>query len=188
MEQLNIPSNPEAHWIELEYRVPSLRVKALGDAAPVMRLEALYQIDKVFVRNGFDENHDYMKAGLGFDWRFRVPWQEASIWVFPQFFYDKIRDYDGVQRSLSGRPDDTTELLISMETTYFRTKIKPSVIYWRKFEDQSDLWNLDLKYDWTNKLTMHLGAWFFEGSKDNWGFKAYDNKDYIYFKIAKQFG
>ena len=181
--------------------ITPLKASFLGGVAPVVRLETFYGFNNTFTftnpLNPYDqrfEKSDEFRGAIGVDWKVKIPFlnPRAYFFISPQFNYRRIIDFPSIEdvTASGGTPvkknNYQTTLMIS--TAYFHSKLTPSIFWLRDIDSKSDMFRLQLIYDYSNKWHFTLGTLLLSGDKKGQGFQLFDNKDYIYFKISYKWG
>jgi hypothetical protein len=185
--------------------LPFLKASALGNVAPVMRMEAWYGYKNTFSDalstgappqpNSFQQ-FDEFRAAVGFDWKIKAPAlnEKAYFTISPQIYLRWINlpsphDGDWYDTSLTkvGKTMWIGSLFLS--TTYFNAKLAPSFFWLHDFYYNSDFFRIQTTYDWSSQWRFTLGALLFRGSelpdfKANNGFVLFDNKNQLFMKIT----
>lgn len=186
--------------------IAPLRASALGGVAPVVRIEGTYTFsDEYAFMNPMIPHSDHFvtsdefRVSLGVDWKVKIPFlnERAFFMISPQIYYRKIMDFPdgevgtGVKDYMLTHDQlYTTTLMVS--TNYFNSKLTPSVVWLRDWQDfggkgYSDFWRLQLRYDYSEKWQFTTGFMFFNGTEQNIGFNNFSEKDYAYFKVGYKF-
>jgi hypothetical protein len=167
-----------------------LRHPVLGGVSPVMRLETFYAFDSTFATttNTFEKSDEFRWA-LGLDWKVKIDLLNPKHYfsISPQFFHQKIRDYPHGYAYQNFEDDNYTGTLMMM-TNYAHGKIIPSFFLIRDFTNRASMCRAQLTYDRTHEWHYTVGALWFNGKEPGKGFDVFENKDYIYFKIAYKWG
>jgi Protein of unknown function (DUF1302) len=185
--------------------IPALGLSALGGAAPVIRAEAKYQLDRVFeeggmnpyfnpatgalINGGFIES-DMLELGVGLDWKFKINFinSRAYIDTSTQFFYNRIMDYPSAPFSISGFPEeDTYAVSTAIQTAYFNAKFKPSIAYLYDISNEGQLLILGLNYSPSTTWQYSLDYTFFTGDDTGLSMDVFENKDFLSAKIRYTF-
>jgi hypothetical protein len=171
--------------------IDPLKVSFLGNVAPIVRLEAFYGFDDTFVnkKNALFQS-DELRWAVGLDWKVKIDFLNPRTYfaISPQFLHQRIMDYPRVEMSSLKKNNYTATLLIN--TSYLHNKLTPSIFWMRDINSKSDMWRLQLTYDYSNSLRFTLGSMFFHGdNKEDYKlFQLFDNKDQFYFKITYKWG
>lgn len=172
-------------------------VTALGGVNPLLRVEARYQIDKVYTdadQSRFYKS-DYLDTGIGIDWKIKVDAlnPRAYFSIMPQFFYARILDYpDGVTLNdtddglLPDKDYYTTTLVLS--TSYFNGKLVPQVAGAYLVNNKAHLMLVSLQYQQSNHWQYTVEAAFMGGDEPNVPLWLFRKKDYLAFKIKYNWG
>jgi hypothetical protein len=168
------------------------RSSALGGITPILRVEALYQVDKTFkdsLESMYYES-DYLNTGIGIDWKIKVPLinPSAGIGVSPQFFYSRIIDYpDGFE--LYDLPDkDYYVTTLYLNTQYMNAKLVPEFAWAWDHNNDAHMILPSLTYHHNTRWTYSVDAGFFQGDKRNKSMWLFRNKDYISVKVKYNWG
>jgi hypothetical protein len=170
--------------------VTPLRVSALGDVAPVVRLETFYAFSDTFPTNlNRFVKLDEFRGAIGVDWKIKIPFLNARSYfsISPQFYWRRIINYPSVEE-LSGLKQDNYQSTLGINTSYFHNKLTPSFFWLRDWRSHSDMIRLQLVYDYDYKWHFTAGALLLDGSKTGQGFQVFENKDQFYFKISYKWG
>jgi hypothetical protein len=198
--------------------IPWLKSSALGGVAPVVRLEAFYLFGNTLATTIVSENAQLQKTdevrwALGMDWKVKIPWLNPAqgITISPQFYMRSILDYPQVYGNFGQPPFQQGRYLVDhgsmalldrnnymttlmMFTSYWNSKLTPSVFWMHDVNRRADFYRFQLVYDYSNKWHYTAGA-IFLGGKDhmnngvmNNSFEFFDNKDYFYFKVSYKWG
>jgi hypothetical protein len=169
-----------------------LRIPFLGGISPVVRLEAFYAFDSTLgtTMNTFEKSDEF-RWGVGIDWkviaRFLNPQQGISIG--PQFYHRRIMDNDmSLPYKWKGIKQDNFAATLSMKTSYFHSRLTPSIFWYYDITNRADFWKFQLTYDHSNQWRFTLGSFLAHGRYPGSGFQLFDNKDYIFFKITYKWG
>jgi hypothetical protein len=185
--------------------LPFLKSSALGNVAPVFRMEAWYAYKNTFsdalstppsfnVFRQFDE----LRAAVGFDWKIKVPLlnPRAYFAISPQIYLrwiDLPAHGDWYDTSLTkvGKTMWTGSLILS--TTYFNAKLVPSFAWLHDFYYNSDFFRLQATYDWSSQWRFTVGALLFRASdlpdfKANNSFAVFTHKNQLFFKVTFKWG
>jgi hypothetical protein len=172
-------------------------ISALGGVNPLIRLEARYQWDKVFLdpdQTRFIET-DFLDTGIGIDWK--VKWNllnpRAYFSVMPQFFYNRILDYpddtllyDDVDTVILDTNNYRVTLVLS--TSYINGKLIPQFAAGYLINSQAHLILGSLTYLMSNTWHYTIEAVFLGGQKPNEALWLFRKNDYISFKIKYNWG
>jgi len=169
-----------------------LQSAGLGGVSPVVRVEAMYEFDKVWedeLQSQFIES-DYFRSGIGLDWKAKIDFlnPRAYFTISPQFFYDKIVDYPSDTKLLFSPKDVQTAASLVIFTSYFNSKLTPEIAFF--YDITHDAYMLFPKitykpsYNWSYSVS---GGWF-GGDKEGQSLQVFENKDYITFKISWNWG
>lgn len=179
--------------------IPFLKASVLGGVAPVVRLESFYAFSNTFstTLNRFIKSDDF-RAAIGIDWKVKIPFLNpvAGFTISPQFYYRQIIDYPSLaliagsplSEEISGLKKHNYQTTLLVNTNYLHGKLVPSFFWLRDINSKSDMFRLQLAYDYSNEWHFTLGALLLDGSKKGQGFELFDNKDYLYFKISYKWG
>jgi hypothetical protein len=184
--------------------LPFLGFSAVGGAAPVVRSEIKYELDKKFdeatntpvpTDDGFIES-DMLDIAVGLDWKFKVNAlnRKAYISTSTQLFYKHITDYPdyqnlaGAQSKIAAIPDaNTFQISTLIQTAYFNAKLVPSVAFLWDIDNESVLLLPGISYAYSTRLSFSSQYVFFNGAIPGQGFDPFDNKDYISFNVKYTF-
>ena len=186
--------------------IPFLKTSALGNVAPVMRLETWYAYKNTFSNalstftppppspNTF-EKFDEFRAAVGFDWKIKVAAlnPKAYFAISPQIYFRWIdlpspHDGDWYDTSLTKVGKTMWQGSLILSTTYFNAKLAPSFAWLHDFYYNSDFFRIQTTYDWSSNWRFTIGALLFRGTdlpdfKANNGFALFENKNQLFFKI-----
>jgi len=174
----------------------SLYSNFLGGVAPVIRAEALYELDTTFSTDGKSggdefEEYDAIHWGISADWKINIPILNPRRYftVEPGFIHRYIDDYPSDYKL---RGFDAAEMkknrysitLLAM-TYYLHDKLTPSLFYMRRIEGsvKGDTWRF--KLDYAPNTTWRFSAMLYMLEKK--GFKTIDHKDNLSFTVQYQF-
>jgi hypothetical protein len=172
-----------------------LKASFLGGVAPVLRLETFYAFNNTFAFgtpgtpiSRFEESDEF-RGAIGVDWKVRIPFLNPNTYFFisPQFYYRRIMDYPSFEE-ISGLKKNNYQTTLLINTSYFHNKLTPSFFWLHDVNSKSDMFRLQLAYDYSNKWHFTLGALLLSGEKSGQGFQLFDNKDLFYFKISYKWG
>jgi hypothetical protein len=177
--------------------ITPLKASSLGGVAPVLRLETFYAFNNTFtfsnplsggVIQRFEKSDEF-RGSIGADWKVRIPFLNPNTYFFisPQFFYRRIMDYPSFEE-IQGLKKNNYQTTLMINTSYFHNKLTPSFFWMHDINSKSDMFRLQLVYDYSNKWHFTLGGLLLNGSKRGEGFQLFENKNYIYFKIAYKWG
>jgi hypothetical protein len=176
--------------------ITPLRASFLGGVAPVLRIETFYAFNNTFtftdtvsgVIQRFEKSDEF-RGAIGVDWKVRIPFLNPNTYFFisPQFYYRGIMDYPSVEE-IQGLKKNNYQTTLLINTSYFHNKLTPSFFWLRDINSKSDMFRLQLVYDYSNKWHFTLGSLLLDGSKKGQGFQLFDNKNQIYFKISYKWG
>ena len=159
--------------------------KAMLGHSPVLRLEAFYAFQSTFV-DSLDNlvEKDEVRWALGLDWKLYIrPINEkAGIGISAQVYERRILDYPTV--GLSGLKEDNWMSTLFVSTAYLSDRLSPSVFLMFDHTNDAYLIKPQISYLWDSSWSYTLGALFLGGNKEGQGFQLFDNKDYIFFKVA----
>lgn len=181
--------------------LPFLKATSLGNVAPVVRLESFYAYKNTFsdffstppsynIFKKFDE----VRAAMGIDWKVRIrPLNErAYFFISPQIYYRWInlsgpQDWYDTAVTKVGKNNWTGSLYLN--TLYLNAKLTPSFFWLHDFYFRSDLFRLQMTYDWSSSWRFTLGALLFSAKdlidfKTNNSFDLFTNKNQLFFKIT----
>jgi hypothetical protein len=167
-----------------------IRIKALGNVSPVLRLEAFYGFDNTFASAAAFEKHDEIRYAIGFDWDVKIKWinPRTGISISPQFIHQHIRDYPG-SYGLSGTggplTEDTYNTTLNISTNYMHDKLQPQIFWQRSYSEgtHGDLFLIALAYEYSHQWNYKVQAVLFE----NDGLDPLDHKDNISFTVGYRF-
>jgi len=170
--------------------ITPLKASFLGGVAPVVRLEGFYAFDNTFATslNKFEKS-DEIRLALGVDWKVKIPFlnPRAYFSISPQFFDRKILNYPSGYDFLNVEEDNyTTTLMIN--TTYLHNKLVPLFFWLHDMTNRSDLYKLQLTYDYSNEWHYTIGGIFINGKEPGKGLQPFENKNQLYFKISYKWG
>ena len=161
----------------------------------MFRFETFYGFSDTFVspQNTFEKS-DELRMGLGIDWKIKIRAlnPKAFFAISPEIIYRRLIDLPGGGAQFT---DANTNLLkrnnyqatLSISTTYFNAKLAPSIYYWRDFTQKSDFWRFQATYYWSSHWLATVGLVLLDGTRQNVGFEAFSNKNYIDFKLTYKF-
>ena len=181
--------------------LPFLKFTSLGNVAPVVRLESFYAYKNTFsdffstppsynIFKKFDE----VRAAMGIDWKVRIrPLNErAYFFISPQIYYRWInlsgpQDWYDTAVTKVGKNNWTGSLYLN--TLYLNAKLTPSFFWLHDFYYRSDMFKLQMTYDWSSSWRFTLGALLFSAKdlidfKTNNSFDLFTNKNQLFFKIT----
>jgi Protein of unknown function (DUF1302) len=197
--------------VTLTTEIPQWTVSALGGSSPVIRIEAKYEIDKVFTENGvaplIDPNtgalidngfieSDTIETGIGFDWKLK--WNlinpKGYLDTSFQFWYTKILDYpkelDWVNAGGAAQvhimdilDQDNYMFSAYIQTLYLNAKLVPYVAYLFDISNDAHLFLAGATYTRNNNWAFGLDYAFHEGNDTSQSLDAFEKKDYISFKV-----
>lgn len=178
---------------DLEY----LYISALGGVSPVLRFETFFGFDNTFSTTqpaGLDdfETHDEIRYAIGLDWKIKIDWlnPRAFITIMPQFYQRHIMDYPsayGLMTTPGLVKENNYQTTLMIFTTYFHNKLEPSFFWLQDYTLEGGFVRPQLKYEYSDKWNLTLGAIFIDGKKPGIGFEALENKDHIYFTVSYRF-
>jgi hypothetical protein len=179
--------------------IPFLASSALGGVAPIFRFEGFYAFGTTFETNTVPDawkKSDEIRAGLGIDWKIKVPFinPKANIFISPQVYYRRIMDYKSspgvdawtdAQQNFVEQNNWQTSLFIN--TPYLNAKLIPSFFWLRDWVWNSDFFRAQVTYDWSDSWRLTGGYVWLDGNKKNFGFEPFANKDYLFMKLSYKF-
>jgi hypothetical protein len=164
----------------------------LGGVSPLVRLEVLYQFDKVFT--DADESRyvesDYLNSGLGVDWKIKINAlnERAYFSIMPQFIYGRVMDYPSGFK-LSDPPDaDSYIATLYLSTSYFNGRLVPDFSVAYDISNKGYMMIPSLTYIYSSEMTYSLEASFLGGDEENQSLWLFRNKDYIAVKVKYKWG
>jgi hypothetical protein len=175
-----------------------IKFNALGNVAPVLRLESIYAFDSTFGKYGQGpsgvmsfEKHDELRWALGLDWKVRIPIINDTnfIMLSPQIYNRRIMDYK-TPLLLSTDPyirENTWMTTIFMRTAYFHSKLTPSFFYIRDWSSRAWMMKPEVAYEPSDTWKYALGALFIGGEKEAKSMWCLRHKDHIYGTISYKF-
>lgn len=175
--------------------ITPLKASFLGGVAPVLRLETFYAFSNTFSTQAGNtyEKSDEFRGSVGIDWKIKIPFlnPRAYFMISPQFYYRGILDYPKsniltYEGDILYKNNYMTSLMIN--TSYLHNKLTPSFFWMQDYKHNANLFRLQMTYDHSNNWRFTIGTQFLHGKKENEGFKVFDNKDQIYFKISYKWG
>jgi hypothetical protein len=172
----------------------SLRASALGNVAPLLRLEALYAFSNTFMTSTNDlEKRDEVRWAASVDWKVKIPWlnPRAYFAISPQFMHQRILNYpsDFNLATPGGKLYENNYMgTLNINTTYLHNKLAPSFFWMRDLTNRANMFRYQVTYDYSNEWRFTLGAVTLDGTKKGQGFELFHNKDYMYFKISYKWG
>jgi len=185
--------------LTLSRDIPFLASSALGGVAPIFRFEGFYAFDTTFETNTIPDEwkkSDEIRAGLGFDWKIKVPFinDKANIFISPQVYYRRIMDYKespGVDAWTDAQQNfvekDNWQTSLFMSTPYLNAKLTPSFFWLHDFAWDSNFYRAQVTYDWSSSWRISGGYVWLSGNKPNYGFEPFANKDYAFMKLTYKF-
>jgi hypothetical protein len=183
--------------------VPFIKVSALGNVAPVVRLEAFYAFNNTFsdalttvYTADWDKfkQFDEFRIALGVDWKIKIPMlnQRAYFFISPQVYLRRVdisgpEDWYDTALTRVGKYNWTTSLFVS--TMYLNAKLTPSFFWLHDQEFGSDFFRLQATYDWSENWRFTLGSLFFNAKelatmKAGNSFDLFTNKSQLFFKVT----
>jgi hypothetical protein len=176
--------------------LPFLNFSALGGVAPILRFEGFYAFKTTFESNhAFDsyEKSDELRAGLGIDWKIKMPLlnPKANVFISPQVYYRRLmnispgEEWTDAQQNYVQRNNFQTSLFLN--TMYLNAKLVPSVFWLHDWAWDSNFWRLQVAYDYSSAWRGTVGAVLLDGNKQNFGFEPFEYKDYVFFKLSYKF-
>jgi hypothetical protein len=168
-----------------------LRIPFLGGISPVLRTEAFYAFDDTFVtlKNRFAKSDEFRWAvGLDWKWIFRFLNPTGGFSLSPQFYHQRIIDEPSGAARFNGIYRDNYAATIGLKTSYFHSRLTPSVFLYYDITNKANFWRLQLIYDHSDNWHFTLGAWLGDGKISGRSFNLFDNKDYIFFKLTYKWG
>jgi hypothetical protein len=177
--------------------IPRLSSSALGGVAPTFRVEAFYAFDNTFRLDHGNQLHesDELRVAIGADWKVKINLlnPKAYFMISPQWYFRKIMDFPSNDHLWSASEDylygnnQITTLLIN--TTYFHTKLTPSIFWMRNWTQKNHMWKYELSYSPTYKWKYALGALYVGGDSDadDKGLTTFDRKDQVYVTVRYNF-
>jgi hypothetical protein len=176
--------------------LPFLTFSGLGGVAPILRFEGFYAFRTTFETNtALDayNDSDEIRAGLGIDWKIKVPLlnPKANIFISPQVYYRRLMNitpgevWSDAQQNFVERNNWTTSLYLN--TMYLNAKLVPSVFWMHDWVWDSNFYRFQVAYDWSSAWRGTIGAVFLDGNKPNYGLEPFANKDYVFFKVSYKF-
>jgi hypothetical protein len=173
-----------------------LAIPFLGNAAPVLRMEAIYCFSNTF-GDQIDtfERHSEVRYAMGLDWKVRIkPLNQNTFFtISPQFYFRKILNFPDHYLLLDSNSQapiasDTYVSTLMINTSYFNNKLEPMVFWMRDWWTHSDFFKYQLTYSPNAHWSYAAGALILGGNHTDQGFDVFDNKDQIYFKISYKWG
>jgi hypothetical protein len=179
--------------------IPFLASSALGGVAPIFRFEGFYAFGTTFETNAVPDEwkkSDEIRAGLGIDWKIKVPFinPKANIFISPQVYYRRIMDikldpgvdaWTDAQQNFIEKNNWNTSLYIN--TPYLNAKLIPSFFWLHDFVWDSNFYRAQVTYDWSSSWRLTAGYVWLDGNKPNYGFEPFANKDYAFMKLSYKF-
>ena len=144
--------------------IPFLASSALGGVAPIFRFEGFYAFDTTFETNAVPDEwkkSDEIRAGLGIDWKIKVPFinPKANIFISPQVYYRRIMDIKldpGVEAWTDAQQNfiekNNWQTSLYMNTPYLNAKLIPSFFWLHDFVWDSNFYRAQVTYDWSSRL------------------------------------
>ncbi len=170
----------------------AIQASFLGGVSPLVRVEALYQFDKVFT--DADETRyvksDYLHTGLGVDWKIKIDAlnERAYFSIMPQFLYSRVLDYP-TRFKLSDPPEaDSYIATLFVSTSYFNGRLVPEIAAAYDISNKGHLVIPAVTYAWSNEWTYSLEMAFLGGEKENQSLWLFRKKDYIAVKVKYKWG
>jgi hypothetical protein len=174
-----------------------LNVSALGGVSPVLRLEALYAFDNTFSTSlppGMDdfETHDEIRYAVGLDWKIKINFlnPRAYFLISPQFYHRHIQSYPSDYNLMTATgivKENNYQTTLMISTTYLHNKLEPSFFWLADHTLDGGFFRYQLKYEYSDKWNLTLGAIMISGRKTGIGFQALENKDHIYLTASYKF-
>lgn len=149
-----------------------------------MRMESIYAFDNTFVTsiNTFDE-HNELRWAVALDYKWIIPFinPRAGVSISPQFIHRKIMNYPS-NYELSSLKGNNYTATLSISTSYFNTRLTPSVFWWYDITNAAHFIKPQVEYAYSSKWKFTLGALIMAGNKEGQGFALFDNKNQVFFK------
>ncbi|HSB07421.1 MAG TPA: DUF1302 family protein [Thermodesulfobacteriota bacterium] len=183
--------------------LPFLKSSALGNVAPVFRLESFYAYKNTFsdalstiitpTYNKF-KKFDEIRTAVGMDWKVRIrPLNQRAYFFISTQGYLRYVNLDG--------PEDWYDTAITkvgkynwfsslyLSTLYLNAKLTPSFFWLHDFYYGSDMYKVQMTYDWSSNWRFTLGALLFSARdlpafKANNSFDLFTNKNQLFFKLT----
>jgi hypothetical protein len=172
----------------------SLKASALGNVAPLLRLEGFYGFSNTWMTQRNDlETHDEIRWAASVDWKIKVDWlnPRAYFSIAPQFMQQHILSYpsDYALSNPGGKVyENTYTSVLNISTTYLHNKLQPSFFWMRDLTNKSDLFRYQVAYEYSNNWKFTAGAIKIYGTKAGAGLEPMHNKDNIYLKLSYKWG
>jgi hypothetical protein len=175
--------------------IPPLRASFLGGVAPTVFLETFYAFKDTFTfsdpitQAARFEKSDEFRGAAAISWKVNIPLlnPKAYFSMIGEFYWRRIMDYPSVE-VIQNLKKNNYQTFLSINTTYFHTKLTPSIAWMYDINSKSGMFRPQLTYDHSNKWHFALGATILHGEKRNQGLQIFDNKDQVYFKISYKWG
>jgi hypothetical protein len=168
--------------------VTPLKASFLGGVSPVLRLETFYAFNSTFTNNNNEfVKHDEFRGASGVDWKVKIPLlnEKAYFTISPQIYLQRIMDYPA--GGLSGLYENNWATTLSISTSYFHSKLQPSIFWYRDLTNHSEFYRYQLIWEHSNIWKYTLGALVVKWDKEGVGYEPLKDKDHIYFNVAYKF-
>ena len=182
--------------VTIAKEITPLRASFLGGVAPAVYLEVLYAFDSTFaftnplvpVLQRFGKSDDF-RTGMEVTWKVKIPALNPTTYFSftGEFFYRRIIDYPSFEE-IAGLKKNNYQTFLSVNTSYFHSKLTPSVTWIHDINSNSNYFIPKLVYDHDYKWHFTLGAQLFKGAKEGQGLQFFDNKNQVFFKVAYKWG
>jgi len=169
-----------------------LQFPITGGVSPVVRVEAMYELDRTF-RDTWESmayESDFLSFGVGIDWKLKIPFlnSRSNIAISPQYFYYRVMDYPDNFKLIYSPYDEVHQASLILYTGYFSQKLVPELAMLYDFTHKSHMIFPAIIYKPNDSWEFKLNAGFIDGEMgDGQGLEYFENKTFVGLKVKYKF-